>query len=98
MENLAIWIVTIESRRFFDDCQYSYLPVFNKIFGVYYSREEAEKEVWKHFADKYEICFDDYDPEGEYLGYDDAFMLVDEKYGGKAIYGIDYHQETLFLK
>lgn len=98
-ESREVWVVTIESRRFFDECQHSYLPEMNKVFGVYSTKEKASSEVWDYFmgkdAEKYEIFLDNYDANGEYIGCEYIFKRVDEKYGGHALYGIDFHLETI---
>lgn len=97
--NKNVWVVTVESRRFFDKSQYSYLPEMNKVFGVYSTKEKASNEVWDYFmgkgAEKYEIFLDDYDVEGKYIGCEYVFQRVDEEYGGHALYGIDFHLETI---
>ena len=95
----TVYVVTIDTRRFFDECQYSYLPVMHRVFGVYDSLEKAHKDVWDYFVnnetEQYEICFDDYDADGVFLGYDDTFKRTDERYGGCAYYGVDYHTEVI---
>lgn len=50
--NKNVWVVTVESRRFFDECQYSYLPEMDKVFGVYSTKEKASSEVWDYFMGK----------------------------------------------
>lgn len=40
--NKNVYVVTVESRRFFDECQYSYLPEMNKVFWrVFYQRKSV---------------------------------------------------------
>ena len=57
-ESKEVWVVTIESRRFFDECQHSYLPEMNKVFGVYSTKEKASEEVWNYFwGDNFESFF-----------------------------------------
>lgn len=91
-----IWIVTIDSHRFFDECEYSYLPIFHKIFGVYNSKAEAEKAVWSCFGDdKYEYILPTEIMDTHQIYHDIMFKYVDKEYGGYAIYGIDYHMEFL---
>ena len=97
---MEIWIVTIDSHRYFDECEYSNLPIFNKVFGVYHSKDEASKAVYEYFCDdthktKYEIYLDNYAPNGDYIGCEDMFLYKDVKYSGYAIYGIDYHLEII---
>lgn len=95
---MKIHIVRIESIRHFDDCGYSYLPYFHEIFGVYKTKEEAVKAVWKYFGnDKYEAIYDDEikDNECPYCYCDELFKYEDKEYGGVAYYGIFYHEETL---
>ena len=93
--NKNAWVVTVESRRFFDECQYSYLPEMHKVFGVYSTKEKAQSEVWNYFKDKFELFDENYDADGEYIGCELIFKRVDEKYGGHALYGIDFYLETI---
>ena len=62
-----VCVVHIETRRFWDASQNSYLPVMYPIFGVYSTREKAEYAVWDYFTNrfegKYKVCFDDFDAE-----------------------------------
>lgn len=99
MSILQVCVVTIESRRFFDECEKSYLPLMNTIFGIYLTKEKAEKEVWdyfmRRFEGKYEICLQEEDIEGMYLDYDVVFKRTDKEYGGVAYYGVNYHIETI---
>ena len=89
-------IVRIESIRHFDDCEYSYLPYFNEIFGVYRTNEEAVKAIWEYFGDdKYEAVYDDEIKDNECPYCDELFKYEDKEYGGIAYYGIFYHEETL---
>lgn len=93
---MKIYIVRIESIRHFDDCEYSYLPYFNEIFGVYRTNEEAVKAVWEYFGDdKYEAVYDDEIKDNECPYCDELFKYEDKKYGGVAYYGIFYHEETI---
>jgi hypothetical protein len=94
---MKIWIATVDSHRYLDDFEYSYLPLYRKVFGVYHTRDEAVKAVFQKFCNEenYDIYFEQYAPNGEYLGYDHMFYYKDAKYGGYAIYGIDYHLETI---
>lgn len=46
-------------------------------------------------SEKYEIFLDNYDADGEYIGCEYIFKRVDEKYGGHALYGIDFYLETI---
>ena len=97
---MEVYVVTIDSHRYFDECEHSYLPLFHKVFGVYHTKDEAVKAVYRCFCDdasvsKYEMYLDDYSPNGEYLGHDDMFLYKDEKYGGYAIYGVDYYLEKI---
>lgn len=95
----SVCVVTVDTRRFFDECQHSYLPVMYKVFGVYNSKEKAYDDVWHYFTNnttgQYEVCFDEYDKEGILLGYDDCFTKTDKTYGGIAYYGIDYWIENV---
>ena len=87
-------VVTIESRRYFDECERSYLPLYKTVFGVYKSKENALKDVWKSFG-SYEINLDYLDENGEYMDFDDSFKFIDETYGGYAIYCVKYSEETV---
>ena len=95
-ESREVWVVTIESRRFFDECQHSYLPEMNKVFGVYSTKEKASEEVWNYFGgDNFESFFDNHDADGDFIGCELVFKRVDKKYGGHALYGVDFHLETI---
>lgn len=94
-----VCVVHIETRRFFDECQSSYLPVMYPIFGVYSTKERAEEAVWDYFAnsfkEQYELCCDDFDIDGERLGYDACFKRVDKVFGGCAFYGVNFYLGTI---
>lgn len=94
-----VCVVHIETRRFWDASQNSYLPVMYPIFGVYSTREKAEYAVWDYFANrfegKYKVCFDDFDAEGNRLSYDLCFKREDKIYKGHALYCIDFSLETI---
>ena len=94
-----VCVVHIETRRFFDECQDSYLPEMYPIFGVYSTREKAEQEVWDYFTNRfkeqYEVCFDDFDIDGERLNYDVCFKRVDKVFGGCAFYCVTFHLATI---
>ena len=98
-EKQKVCVVNIETRRFFDECQKSYLPVMNPIFGVYSTREKAEAEVFDYFANRfkeqYELCFEDFDIDGERLDYDFCFKRVDKLFGGCAFYSVNFYLETI---
>ena len=98
-ESKEVWVVTIENRRFFDECQHSYLPEMKKVFGVYSTKEKAFAEVWDYFMGRYavehEVFLDNYDINGEYIGCELVFKRADKKYGGHALYGVDFHLETI---
>lgn len=94
-----VYVVHIETRSFFDECQNSYLPVMYPIFGVYSTREKAELSVWDYFANRfkeqYEVCCDDFDIDGEGLDYDVCFKRVDKVFGGYAFYLVKFYLETI---
>lgn len=94
-----VYVVHIETRRFFDECQKSYLPVMYPIFGVYSTREKAEVEVFDYFANRFkeqhEQCFEDFDTDGERLDYDVCFKRVDKVFGGYAFYLVKFYLETI---
>lgn len=96
---MKIWIVTVESHRFFDEFERSYLPLFNPVFGVYSSEHEANEAIWRHFGDeKYEYMDNDdevCDRDGSYIYHDEAFKYTDKEHGGYAIYGIHISEEVL---
>ena len=93
---MKIIVVTVDSNRYFSDYQCEYLPIFNKVFGVYKTLEEARSKVWDYFTnvfkDRYEPYFEETDE-----AYDDAFIYRDKtyNYGAYAIYGINYYEEQL---
>lgn len=94
-----VCVVHIDTRRFFDEEQYSYLPEMNPIFGVYDTKEKAYKEVLDFFTERNKDLFElvdiHYDLDGEYIGSELIFKRVDNKYGGVALYGIDFYIETI---
>lgn len=94
-----VCVVHIETRRFFDERQASYLPVMYPIFGVYSTREKAEVEVFNYFAnifkEKYEQCFEDSDIDGVGLDYDVCFKRVDKVFKGCAFYLVNFYLETI---
>lgn len=94
-----VYVVHIETRRFFDECQNSYLPEMYPIFGVYSTREKAEVEVFDYFANRFkeqhEQCFEDFDIPGEGLDYDVCFKRVDKVFGGCAFYLVKFYLETI---
>ena len=96
-----VCVVCIETRRFWDECQSSYLPTMYPIFGVYSTREKAEREVWDYFTNRfkeqYEVYLDNIDAEGERLFYDLCFKREDKIYKGHALYGVDFYLETIDL-
>ena len=91
-------IVRIESIRYFDDCQYSYLPYFDEIFGVYTSQKDAQRAVWSYFGkdDEYEYICDGNIKDKEAPYADEIFKYVDKHHGGYAYYAIYYHTEWIF--
>lgn len=95
----TVCVVTIDTRRIFDECQKSYLPIMHKVFGVYSDKNKAQSAIWEYFSEDFkeifEYCLDNFDKDGEVLAYDDVFMRTDKKYGGIAYYGIDYHIENV---
>lgn len=95
----TVCVVHIETRRFFDECQSSYLPEMYPIFGVYSTMEKAKGEVWDYFTDRYgeehEVCFDKFDAEGNTLSYDLCFKREDKTYKGHALYCIEFYLETI---
>lgn len=95
----TVCVVTIDTRRFFDECLASYLPIKHKVFGVYTDINKAQSDVWEYFSERfkeeYEYCLDKFDKDGEPLVYDDVFTRTDKKYGGIAYYGISYHIENI---
>ena len=99
---VKVWVVTIDTIQKWDECQDSYLPTMNKVFGVYSTKDEAIQEVWSYFSPKidkgYEYGFDTEDQEGNWLDYEDLFILTDPEYGGRAYYCVNYHLETLLYK
>ncbi|MBQ2397302.1 MAG: hypothetical protein II304_09770 [Bacteroidales bacterium] len=94
-----VCVVHIETRRFFDECQSSFLPVMYPIFGVYSTREEAEHAVWDYFTnrfkEKYEVCCDNFDAEGNGLYFDLCFKREDKTFKGCAFYGVNFYCETI---
>lgn len=94
-----VCVVHIETRRFFDECQSSFLPVMYPIFGVYSTREEAEHAVWDYFTnrfkEKYEVCCDNFDAEGNGLYFDLCFKREDKTFKGCAFYGVNFYYETI---
>lgn len=94
-----LYIVRIESIRFFDDSQYSYLPYFNEIFGVYTDEQQAKNAVWAYFgsSDDYEIIIDECDDIDNVIisNNSDVFKYVDKTYGGVAYYIVSYHVEWI---
>ena len=102
METIKVWVVTIDTIKNWDECQGSYLPTMNKIFGVYSSENEARHAIWSYFSplmDKgYEYGFDNEDQESNWLDYEDLYIRTDPNYGGKAYYCVNYHLETLNYK
>ena len=95
----TVCVVTIDTRRFFDECLYSHLPIMHKVFGVYTDMNKAQSDVWEYFSERfkdvYEYCPDNFDKDGEALVYDDVFTHTDKEYGGIAYYGIKYHIENI---
>jgi hypothetical protein len=93
---MELYIVRIESIRHFDDCEYSYLPYFHEIFGVYKTKQAAEKAVWEYFGnDNYEAIFENKIKDEECPHCDELFKYQDGTYGGVAYYGIFYHHEYI---
>ena len=94
-----VCVVHIETRRFFDECKNSYLPVMYPIFGVYSTREKAERAVWDYFTNRfkeqYEVCCDNFDAEGNCLDFDLCFKREDKIFKGCAFYGVDFYLETI---
>ena len=94
-----VCVVHIETRRFFDECQESYLPLMYPIFGVYSTREKAEREVGDYFMNRYkeqhEPCLEDLDIDGEGLDYDFCFKRVDKVFGGCAFYLVKFYLEII---
>lgn len=94
-----VCVVHIETRRFFDECQYSYLPEMYPIFGVYSTREKAVEAVWDYFANRYkeqhEVCYDTFDAEGNYLFYDLCFKREDKTFKGCAFYSVNFYLQTI---
>lgn len=94
-----VCVVTIDTRRFFDECQNSYLPIMHKVFGVYIDINKAQSAIWEYFSEKFkeefEYCLDKIDKDGEALVYDDVFTRTDKTYGGIAYYGISYYMENI---
>lgn len=90
-----IWVVTIDTLKYFDECQRSFLPDFHKVFGVYRTKDEAMGALYSTFYNEkgeYEPMTDNELVElGCSDGYDEAFKYEDKEYGGFAIYGIEYH-------
>lgn len=97
--NQEVCVVHVETRLFFDECQSSSLPVMYPIFGVYSTREKAEREVWDYFTNRfkeqYEVCFEDFDFDGENLDYDVFFKRVDKAFGGCAFYCVNFYLKTI---
>lgn len=94
-----VCVVTIDSRRFFDECEKSFLPEMYTVFGVYSTVEAAQKEVYDYFMRRfeglYEPCFEENDVDGVTLDYDIVFKRTDKEYGGIAYYGINYWVENV---
>lgn len=94
-----VCVVHIETRRFFDECRSSHLPVMHPIFGVYSTREKAEREVWDYFTNRfkeqYEVCCDNFDTEGNCLFYDLCFKCEDKIFGGCSFYLVNFCLETI---
>ena len=94
-----VCVVHTETRRFFDECQISYLPLLYPIFGVYSTREKAERAVWDYFTNRfkeqYEVCCDNFDVEGNVLEFDLCFKREDKIFKGCAFYGVDFYFETI---
>lgn len=94
-----VCVVHIETRRFFDECQNSYLPVMYPIFGVYSTRGKAEAAVFDYFVNRFkeqhEQCFEDFDTDGESLDFDVCFKRVDKVFGGYAFYLVKFYLKTI---
>lgn len=91
-----IYVVTIDTIKVWDPCQRSYLPTMCKVFGVYTSDAEAKNAVWSYFGnDKFDWGTDVMDENGNYLYYDDLFILTDKRYEGRAYYCVNYHVESI---
>lgn len=99
MNKQEVYVAYIETRRFWDASQNSYLPIMSPIFGVYSTKEKAEQAVWDYFTNRfkgqYEVCFDDFDPEGNSLLFDLCFKREDKTFKGCAFYGVDFYLETI---
>jgi hypothetical protein len=96
---MNVCVVSIETRRFFDECQASYLPEMYKVFGVFSTQEKAENAVFSYFMDRYsgqyEIYDECHDADGNYIGSDIVFIRKDKMFGGHALYGIEFHHKDI---
>lgn len=95
---LKVYVVHIETDRFFDECERSYLPLMQDIFGVYLSKNTAEKEIFEYFdGDEYvlEQTIPIHTDKGTEYAY--IFKYEDKNYGGYCLYTIDIIEETVVL-
>lgn len=94
-----VCVVHIETRRFYDECQNSYLPEMYPIFGVYSTREKAGQAVGDYFLNRYkeqhEPYFEYFDIDGERMDYDVCFKRMDKAFGGCAFYCVNFFLETI---
>jgi hypothetical protein len=69
------------------------------IFGVYSTREKAERAVLDYFTNRfkeqYGVCCDNFDTEGNCLFYDLCFKSEDEIFKGCAFYLVNFYLETI---
>lgn len=95
---LKVYVVHIETDRFFDECEESYLPVMKDIFGVYLSKDTARKEIFERFnGEKYvlEQTIPIHTDKGTEYAY--MFKYEDKEYGGYCLYIIDIIEEIVIL-
>lgn len=102
-EEVCVVVFTSQDRHF-DEFEYSYLPSFHSIFGVYEDMNDALNDVYAFLysgnEEKYEVIKEDslVSDKGEYYGYEFTFKYTDKKYGGYALYELLVQKEPVYGK
>lgn len=92
----TVWVVAAETKRVFDEFEYSYLPVLWPTFGVYASEKDAERGAWGYYSREQDRANENFEVELEDCG--SNFIKIrhtDKRYGGYAIYTLSWTKENI---
>ncbi len=100
-----VYIAVFSSQeRNFDECEYSRLPLFHTIFGVYESMDDALGDVYDYFYNMYGDQYEETDhtpfrdEQGVVFGHEFTFKYTDRKFGGYALYTLQVEAAEVYPK